>query len=138
MNTCPAGSITARVCGAFSCSSSGMRTSRPMPASTNPSSLRPFSAVICTRNRPDSLCRAVDSVLRNSELLRELWIMDQSDDHRTAEMAARVFHEDPRVHVIHHPFQNKSRAANRAAELAQGEFLAFIDDDCQAQPHWLA
>lgn len=40
--------------------------------------------------------------------------------------------------VYHHsPVKGAVRARNTAATIAQGEILAFTDDDCQPEPEWL-
>lgn len=48
-------------------------------------------------------------------------------------------HSDPRVHL--HPFAGQgswAEARNFGVDQAQGELIAFIDDDCYAAPDWVA
>lgn len=42
------------------------------------------------------------------------------------------------VSYVHCPASNISLARNACLDHAQGEWLAFIDDDCAASPQWLA
>ncbi len=44
---------------------------------------------------------------------------------------------DDRIRWIQLDHVGKSRAVNKAAEIARGEILAFTDDDCTADPTWL-
>lgn len=43
-----------------------------------------------------------------------------------------------RVAYVHCPASNISLARNACLDHAEGDWLAFIDDDCSASPHWLA
>lgn len=50
----------------------------------------------------------------------------------------RVERWDPRIKYIHLPDMGLSRARNEAICRAQGEVIAFTDDDCEADLDWLA
>jgi glycosyltransferase involved in cell wall biosynthesis len=54
-----------------------------------------LSVVICTRNRPEKLTRAVASVLANSFADFELIVVDQSTDRRSAD--AMMSFDDDRI-----------------------------------------
>ncbi|MEO8380697.1 MAG: glycosyltransferase [Acidobacteriota bacterium] len=43
-----------------------------------------------------------------------------------------------RLRNVVEPDRNPATRRNRAASVAEGEFLAFLDDDALADPHWLA
>lgn len=43
-----------------------------------------------------------------------------------------------RLRNVVEPDRNPATRRNRAASVAEGEFLAFLDDDAVADPHWLA
>jgi glycosyltransferase involved in cell wall biosynthesis len=45
---------------------------------------------------------------------------------------------ETRVRNVTEPNRNPATRRNRAASVAAGEVLAFIDDDAVADPHWLA
>jgi glycosyltransferase involved in cell wall biosynthesis len=46
--------------------------------------------------------------------------------------------EETRVRNVVEPNRNPATRRNRAASVAAGEVLAFLDDDAVADPHWLA
>jgi len=94
------------------------------------------SAVICTRNRPDMIERAVRSVLENEDDAFELVVVDQSSDDATR--AALALHlDDPRLTYIHTTRVGLSAAYNTAIARSRGDIIAFTDDDCVAPRHWL-
>ena len=62
--------------------------------------MTPVSAIICTRNRPDLIGRAVASVLDNDYAVFDLTVVDQSTDDAT-EQALRHLAGDPRLHYHH-------------------------------------
>jgi GT2 family glycosyltransferase len=93
------------------------------------------SLIIPTRNRPDQLGAAVESVLRGTRLPDELVIVDQSDlrpppvrELETAGCEVRHVWSESR---------GSSLARNEAIELARYELLAFIDDDILVAGDWL-
>jgi GT2 family glycosyltransferase len=86
--------------------------------------------VICTRDRPAALARAVQSVLEAGA--GEVVVVDQSDRipvDRTLEAA-------PGVRVVHYTGSGLSRARNEGVRLARGDVVAFTDDDCEAVHGW--
>jgi glycosyltransferase involved in cell wall biosynthesis len=52
--------------------------------------------------------------------------------------ARRLAAADGRVRVALGPAHGAAGSRNAAVAVAKGEILAFIDDDCEAQPGWLA
>jgi glycosyltransferase involved in cell wall biosynthesis len=54
---------------------------------------------------------------------------------RAATVAAAA--GDPRIAYVHLARRGVSRARNASIGLARGEILAFLDDDCEADPRWL-
>lgn len=95
------------------------------------------SAVICTRNRPDKIGRAIGSVLANDYPALTLTVIDQSTDGRTRDIVAAIAAEDTRLHYEHMDTAGLSRAYNRGIAVTDGEILAFTDDDCQAPVGWI-
>jgi glycosyltransferase involved in cell wall biosynthesis len=95
-----------------------------------------ISAVICTRNRPESIADAVGSVLANDHPDFELIIVDQSDTDASLRALGSLA-ADSRLRYVHTPLPGLSRAYNVAIRAGRGEILAFTDDDCIAPPGWL-
>ncbi len=100
-----------------------------------PSSERQVSALICTRNRGDSLVATVKSILQPNSMCCELIIIDQSDDQKTR-IALTPFYHDKRLRYIHTDSKGKGIALNLGIEIAHGEFIAITDDDCCVEQDW--
>jgi glycosyltransferase involved in cell wall biosynthesis len=96
------------------------------------------SVVICTRNRPDLIGAALDSVLANTYPAFDVVVIDQSDDDRTGQEVKRTSAAHPNLRYIHSTTPGLSRAYNRGIRESRGELLAFTDDDCIAPPDWIA
>jgi glucosyl-dolichyl phosphate glucuronosyltransferase len=107
----------------------------------SPQDLQPvqsLSVVICayTTDRWADLCRAVESVFADQgPQLQIVVVVDHNDT--LYRWAAERFAGDPRVLVRHSlgP-RGLSGARNTGVGLADGEVVAFLDDDAAAQPGW--
>jgi len=86
------------------------------------------SVVIPTRNRPEWLKAAVDSVLAQTMPDFEIIIALNEATSEAAEMAHRLG-ADPRVEVIETAATTSPGARNSGMAAAQGEWIAFLDDD---------
>lgn len=75
---------------------------------------------------------AVESVLQQTEEQWELIVVDDGSTDNTASVIARF--KDPRIRVIRQLNQGEALARNRALDLAEGEFLAFVDADDRLLP----
>lgn len=85
-----------------------------------------ISVVIPTHNRPLWLRRAVDSALGQSFREIEVIVVDDGST-PPAELDAL---QDPRLRILHHDTPRGGAAArNTGVSAAQGEFIAFLDDD---------
>jgi glycosyltransferase involved in cell wall biosynthesis len=93
------------------------------------------SALVCTRNRAESLVRTVRSLLKTDAPRFELIVMDQSDGDET-ERALRVFSDDPRLRHVRSSARGKGAALNEGLRLALGGVVVCTDDDCEAPPNW--
>ena len=108
----------------------------PAATGTHPHAPR-VSVVVRTFNRPGSLRRCLESLAAQT-LPRdafELILVDTSDQpvqNVVTEFAGRL-------HMIHHPRPNLGVAGNRNAGAARSRapIIAFLDDDCVADPRWL-
>src|SRR6266567_4232681 len=96
-----------------------------------------ISAVICTRNRPDLIGAAVNSVLANTYSDFDLTVVDQSDDGRTDAVVKEAMANHTNLRYIHSTTPGLSRAYNVGIRETTGEILAFTDDDCVAPADWI-
>lgn len=87
---------------------------------------RTVSVVVPTRDRPDFLDEALQSIraLEGADLTFEILIGDNGSDPRTKEIA-----EKHRALYAHTPKNGSPAARNICFERATGEFIAFLDDD---------
>jgi glycosyltransferase involved in cell wall biosynthesis len=86
-----------------------------------------FSIVLPTHNRPTTLGRAVESVLRQEFHDFELLIVDDGSDEP---YASAWVSRDPRIHVIRNPRNTGvGHARNLGIGAARGEWISFLDDD---------
>ena len=96
------------------------------------------SAVICTRNRHESVEDAVASVLANDYPNFDVTIIDQSDDDRTETIVKQLEAGPGQLRYIHTPVPGLSRAYNLGIRETQGRIIAFTDDDCVAPRDWIS
>ena len=95
------------------------------------------SALVCTRNRPESLLRAVRSLLVGDGAGFELIVIDQSDGRET-EHALTALRGDTRLRYIRSGVRGKGAALNEGLRLARGQVIVCTDDDCEAPPGWVS
>ena len=95
-----------------------------------------ITVVICTHDRPELIGVAIDSILGGDDDDFELLIVDNApSSDATAQVVASREHE--RLRYVVEPLASLSRARNRGALEARGEFIAFTDDDVRIDPQWL-
>ena len=89
-----------------------------------------LSVVICTKDRPADLARAIASIRESGDVGRraEVVVVEEAD----------VPRDLPGVHYAHLPRQGRGfgYARNVGVREAHGDILLFIDDDCEAEQGW--
>lgn len=94
-----------------------------------------ISIIIPLYNKEEYISRAVDSVLSQSYQDFELIVID---DGSTDEGPAIVnAYNNPRITLVSQPNAGPGAARNHGIELAQGEYLAFLDADDEWLPSFL-
>jgi glycosyltransferase involved in cell wall biosynthesis len=97
-----------------------------------------ITVVICTRERPGALARALDSVLAQAYPDFRVLVVDNAPvTDATAEVVRSAARRGP-VEYLVEPKGGLSFARNTAVAAAPGEILAWLDDDEYADPNWLA
>ena len=99
-----------------------------------------ISICIATFRRPQKLQRLLQSLatcINNCSVSVEIIIVDNDAD-KSAENSVNACRDlFTKIEYLIEPRQNISHARNLAVASAKGAWLAFIDDDETAEPHWL-
>lgn len=115
------------------------RDTTPAPQRRPTDPARPLVTVaIPTRDRPESLRRTLESILRGTRLPDEIVVCDQSESDADSPPHAPP-NEAPDVPIRHRRIRERgvNRNRNRAIDASIGDFIAFCDDDVTVHPEWL-
>ncbi|RYZ55400.1 MAG: glycosyltransferase family 2 protein [Sphingobacteriales bacterium] len=101
-----------------------------------------ISAVICSYNRARFIIEAVESIF-NQDFSKENFEVIVVDNNSTDGTLGRLAdykaaHPDYNFRYVTEPNQGVAYARTRCAKEAQGEIVAYLDDDSIAQPGWLS
>ena len=112
-----------------------------MPPGVRTSETKHISVCVCTYKRPDLLKRLLNElgVQDTGGLFTYSIVIADNDELRSAEAVTLNFAAASRIPVRYcvEPRQNIALARNKAVENAQGDFVAFIDDDEFPSKGWL-
>lgn len=99
-----------------------------------------ISVVICTHNRAELLSNALRSVCEQSigADQYEVIVVDNNSSDQTREVTESFVKAYPNVRYCLETQVGLSHARNRGWQEAQGEYVAYTDDDCEVPPEWLA
>jgi glycosyltransferase involved in cell wall biosynthesis len=88
------------------------------------------TAAITTYNRPETLGRAIESVLRQSKPVAELVVVDNGGFAATGDVV-RSYAANPslKIRLVRETVPGVSAARNRGIKEAQSTHVAFLDDD---------
>jgi glycosyltransferase involved in cell wall biosynthesis len=93
------------------------------------------TVVIPTRNRPDMLARALDSIACQSHSNYEVYVVDDgSSEEHAASYSAMISLRDERFHLLQQSptagiGAGPSVSRNRGIAAGRGRYIAFLDDD---------
>jgi glycogen(starch) synthase len=101
----------------------------------SPDCHRSVSVVIITRNRPQMVRNCLEHLRRQTHMPDEIIVVDSSSAEDTQEVLAGY----PDVVCLRIPDgrNNMPQARNLGVSHAQGEIIAFLDDDSMARDGWL-
>jgi glycosyltransferase involved in cell wall biosynthesis len=100
----------------------------------------PFvSVVLCTYNRVEILKGALRTLCHQpgSGHHHELIIVDNNSSDKTKECSLGYSEKFDHVRYVFEQQQGLSHARNRGLEEARGEYIAFIDDDCEVPEDYI-
>lgn len=96
-----------------------------------------ISVIMLTYNREQLVGRAIESILAQTMTDFEFIIVDNGSTDRSGAIADEYAARDSRIRVIHRERGNIGAGRNTGLDAAQGEYIAFIDDDDWAEPDFL-
>ena len=88
-----------------------------------------FSVIVPCFNAEETIEATFASLLAQTVTDWEVIFVDDASSDKTPAILDRLLRSDPRVRLIRQPNAGPSVARNRAAEVARGEILAFLDAD---------
>ncbi|MBB4198689.1 hypothetical protein CCR94_06790 [Rhodoblastus sphagnicola] len=101
-----------------------------------------ISVVTPTLNRPAPLLRALRSLMAQQNLAGldlEIIVVDNSPDANARAAVAELAKASPfALHYLSEPRPGVANARNAGVAAARGRWVAFLDDDEEAAPDWLA
>lgn len=95
------------------------------------------SVLMLTYNRENLVSRAIESILAQTHSNFEFVIVDNGSTDKSGQIADEYAKQDSRIRVIHRDKGTISAGRNTALDAAQGDYLAFIDDDDWVEPDFL-
>jgi GT2 family glycosyltransferase len=99
----------------------------------------PFiSVVICTRDRPDRLETCLRCLARQKYPRFEVVVVDNAPTSNAVRTLVDAGHSMRALRYVLEPRPGLSWARNAGIAAAGGEIIAFLDDDEEADIHWLA
>lgn len=96
-----------------------------------------ISVVIPVYNAQAFLTRCVESVLAQTDSDWELVLINDGSRDGSAELCDALAARDRRIKAYHQPNAGAAAARNHGAQLAEGEYLAFVDADDYLSPDYL-
>ena len=97
-----------------------------------------FSVVIPTYERPDDLRRCLRALSAQNQPFPPSYEIIVTDDSRSNHSKTLVENEFPQASWGKGKQNGPAGNRNAGVERAQGKWIVFIDDDCIAQPGYLA
>ena len=95
----------------------------------------PLISVIIPIYKVEALLeRCVDSVLAQTYRNLEIILVDDGSPDRCGQICDAYAQKDPRISVIHKENGGLSSARNAGLDIAQGEYIAFLDSDDWIEP----
>ncbi|MFN7119866.1 MAG: glycosyltransferase family 2 protein [Saprospiraceae bacterium] len=94
-----------------------------------------ISCIIPTYNRAPLLQEAIESTLAQTYPHWELIVVDDGSTDHTEALVKQYAQQDSRIRYFQNPKKGGSSARNYGIRMAQGRYIAFLDDDDVHLPH---
>ena len=89
-------------------------------------------------NSKQYLTQSINSILNQTYSDFELILVDDGSTDGSSQLFDDHAARDKRIKVIHQDHQGQAAARNRALDIAQGDYIAFVDSDDYIYPQMLA
>lgn len=101
-----------------------------------------ISVVVCTYNRKELLCKAVDSLIHqqtHGKFTYEIVVIDDGSTDGTDNLIKEIIENTDKIPMryVYNTGGGIADARNRGIDESCGKWLAFFDDDQWAEPEWL-
>jgi glycosyltransferase involved in cell wall biosynthesis len=99
-----------------------------------------ISIIICTRNRASEVSECLEALAPQSKLFDdvEVLVIDNGSTDNTKEVVSMVAgRENAHIRYVYEGVPGLCQARNTGAREANGEYLAYIDDDERIGPDWI-
>jgi len=99
------------------------------------------TVIICTHNRCAVLAETLNAVMAQEgvDFAFVILVVDNASKDRTPQLVEAIAQRAAvEIRYILDPIVGLSHARNVALDYAQTPYVAFLDDDCQPSPQWLA
>ena len=97
-----------------------------------------ISVIVPVYNVKDYLERCLQSICGQTYRNLEILLIDDGSSDGSGELCDLFARKDARVKVVHQKNAGQSAARNRGLEMAQGEYLGFVDSDDWIEPDMYA
>ncbi|RCX09881.1 glycosyltransferase involved in cell wall biosynthesis [Anaerobacterium chartisolvens] len=96
-----------------------------------------ISVIMLTYNRESLVASAIKSILSQTFRDFEFIIVDNGSTDKSGVIAEEFAKQDSRIKVVHIQKSNIGTGRNTGLDVAEGEYITFIDDDDIAEPDML-
>jgi glycosyltransferase involved in cell wall biosynthesis len=96
-----------------------------------------LSVVIPTFNRPDRLARCIESLARQNAVKSDWEVIVVNDGGMDIGETLKAYSNDLSIAGVDQVNSGPASARNLGVERSRGAIIAFIDDDCVAEPDWV-
>ncbi len=93
-----------------------------------------LSVIVPVYNVEAYLSACIESILNQTYKNLELFLVDDGSTDRCGDICDDYAQKDPRIKVIHKENGGQGSARNRALDVAEGEYIAFVDSDDYIEP----
>ena len=96
-----------------------------------------FSIILATLNRSYEVEEAVESILRQKDVIYEIIIIDQSEDKKTLNILEEKIRKYKNIKYYNVKFKGLSKARNFGINKANYKYICLMDDDAKYQENFL-